>query len=278
MDRVRHERVLAPQRQELIVSEVRRRGSVRVRELTDLLGVSEMTIRRDLDTLAEAGLLEKVHGGATILGAARLARSSEEPGFAAKSARQQAEKRAIAARAAALVRPGCSVGVSAGTTTWHLAHHLVAVPDLVVVTNSLRIVETLHAARRSDLEIVLTGGTPTPSDAMVGPVAERALEGLHLDLVFLGVHGMSERAGFTTPNLLEARTDEAFIAAGARVVVTADSTKWGTVGLAAIAPLEAADAVITDDGLPSEARAALDEAVDEVIVVPVDAGSGPAAD
>ena len=126
--------MLAGQRQLLILEEVRRRGAVRVAELTELLEVSDMTIRRDLDVLAAAGLVDKVHGGATAPG--RL--SADEPGFEAKSHRQLEEKDAIARAAAELVEPGQAIGLTAGTTTWRLAHHILDVPDLTVVTNSIQ--------------------------------------------------------------------------------------------------------------------------------------------
>src|SRR5690606_35373515 len=98
---------------------------------------------------------------------------------------------------------------------------------------------------------ILTGGLRTPSAALVGAVADRAIESLHVDVLFLGVHGMDAAAGFTTPNLAEAHTDAAFIACARRLVVLADATKWATVGLATIAPLAAADVLITDDDLPA---------------------------
>ena len=97
--------MLAGQRQHLIAEEIRRRGAVRVSELTELLGVSDMTIRRDLDVLAGSGLLDKVHGGAT----ARRSLSTDEPGFEAKSRRQFAEKEAIALAARGLVEPGQAI-------------------------------------------------------------------------------------------------------------------------------------------------------------------------
>ena len=88
---------------------------------------------------------------------------------------------------------------------------------------------------------MLTGGTRTPSDALVGPVAVAAIGTLHLDLLFLGVHGMSERAGYTTPNLMEAEINRALVDAAERLVVLADHTKWGTVGISSIVPLGRAD-------------------------------------
>lgn len=255
-------RVLARHRQDLILGEVTGRGSVRVSELTAMLGVSDMTIRRDLDVLAGEGLVEKVHGGATSI---LDRRSTDEPGFEAKSHRQPEEKHAIAAAAATLVRPGTAIGVTAGTTTWQFAHELADIPDLVVVTNSLPVADVLRSQGRSDSSVVITGGTRTPSDALVGPVACAALRTLHLDQVFMGVHGMGERSGFTTPNLNEAETNRVFAAAAQRLVVLADHTKWGIVGLSTIVPLDDADAVVTDEHIAPDARAVLMERCDLVI-------------
>jgi DeoR/GlpR family transcriptional regulator of sugar metabolism len=254
--------MLAAQRQKLIVDEIRREGGVRVRELTSLLEVSEMTIRRDIDVLASAGLVDKVHGGATVRGGL----SAEEPGFEAKSHRQLGEKEAIARAASKLVEPGQAIGLSAGTTTWRLAHHLASVPDLTVVTNSIQVADVLHRASRPDLTVVLTGGVRTPSDALVGPVALNAVRSLHLDVLFLGVHGISADAGLTTPNLLEAETDRAFVAASGRLVVVADHVKWGVRGLSRIAGLDEVDVLVSDHGLTSSARAEIKAHVDRLVI------------
>ncbi|MFI6504667.1 DeoR/GlpR family DNA-binding transcription regulator [Nonomuraea typhae] len=254
--------MLAQQRQQAILERVRASGGVRVADLVRELGVSDMTVRRDLETLAERGLLEKVHGGATAVGPG----STEEPGFTAKSARQQQEKETIARRAAQLVNPGTAVALSAGTTTWALAHHLVSIPDLTVITNSIPVADVFHRVPRADRTVVLTGGVRTPSDALVGPVAVAAIRRLHVDTLFLGVHGMSARAGFTTPNLLESETDRELVAAAHRLVVPADHTKWNTVGISTIAELAEADVVISDSGLPAGARTELIERVGQLII------------
>jgi DeoR/GlpR family transcriptional regulator of sugar metabolism len=245
--------LLAGQRQQRIAEEVRRRGAVRVSELTAMLAVSDMTIRRDLDVLASAGLLAKVHGGATALGPA----STDEPGFEAKSHRQLEEKEAIALRAARLVEPGQAIALTAGTTNWRLAHHLTSVPQLTVVTNSIQVANVFHHDARPDVTVVLTGGVRTPSDALVGPVAVMTLHSRHDDLLFMGVHGLTEEAGFTTPNLLEAETNQALMASARRVVVVADHTKWGVRGLSRIADLARADTVVSDQGLAAVARTTL---------------------
>ncbi|MFR9801046.1 DeoR/GlpR family DNA-binding transcription regulator [Pseudonocardia sp. RS010] len=259
--------LLARQRQELILEQVRERGAVRVSDLAERFGVSDMTVRRDLDVLARRRLVDKVHGGATAVGPV-TATSTDEPGFAVKSGRQQAEKQAIAEAAARFVEPGTAIGLSAGTTTWALARRITDVADLTVVTNSMAVAEVLHAARRPDRTVVLTGGIRTPSEALVGPVAVAALRSLNLDVVFLGVHGMSAATGFTTPNLMESETDRALVEAGQRLVVVADSTKWGTAGISTIAELAEADVLVTDDGLDADARAVLEGEVDRLVVAP----------
>jgi DeoR/GlpR family transcriptional regulator of sugar metabolism len=260
--------VLARQRQAMILEQARRTGAVRVSDLVAQLGVSDMTIRRDLDALASRGLVEKVYGGATAV----LGKSTDEPGFEAKSVQQRAQKEAIAELAATLVRPGTAIGISAGTTTWSLARALGPVAGLTVVTNSIRVADVLRDTAQADSTVVLTGGVRTPSDALVGPIAVHSLRRLHLDLVFLGVHGMADGPGFTTPNLTESETDRALVEAGGRLVVLADHTKWGIVGISTIADLDEADVVVTDDGLPEPARQVLSEHVSELLIAPVEDG------
>ena len=256
--------MLARQRQTLILERVREDGGVRVADLARDLGVSDMTVRRDLELLHNRGLIEKVHGGAT----SRPGSALFEPGFAAKSALQEPEKNAIAIAAVALVMPGTAIGISAGTTTYALARLLVDIPGLTVVTNSVPVADVLHKAARSDQTIILTGGVRTPSDALVGPFAVAALRTIHVDLVFMGVHGMDPHSGFTTPNVLEADTDRALVASGRRLVVMADHSKWGVIGISSIARLDEADTLVTDDGLDDEARELLSAAVGELVIAP----------
>jgi DeoR/GlpR family transcriptional regulator of sugar metabolism len=262
--------VLARQRQERILEALRASGGVRVSDLTEELQVSYMTIRRDLDALAERGLVEKVHGGATVA----TQRTADEPGFEAKSFRERPEKEAIAAEAVRLVRPGTAIGVTAGTTTWTLARYLRDIPNLTVVTNSVPVAEVMRRSGRTDLSIVLTGGLRTPSDALVGPVADLAVRSMHVDILFMGVHGMEERGGFTTPNLLEAETNRALVRSARQLVVVADHTKWGIVGLSTIAGLDEADVLVTDDRLGPDAQATLGEHVGKLIIARSVEGNG----
>ncbi|MBY8882485.1 DeoR/GlpR family DNA-binding transcription regulator [Actinacidiphila acidipaludis] len=271
-----NQNLLAEQRRALILDEVRRRGGVRVNELTRRLNVSDMTVRRDLDALARQGVVEKVHGGAVPV----VEASSHEPGFEAKSALELGAKEAIARAAAALVPPGSAIALAGGTTAFALAHHLLDVPDLTVVTNSVRVADVFQSGQRrpgnghgeATATVVITGGVRTPSETLVGPVADRAIQSLHFDLLFLGVHGISVEAGLSTPNLAEAETNRQFVRSARRVVVIADHTKWGTVGLSSFASLEDVDTLVTDAGIPEVLRAEIAEHLSDLIV----AGEPPA--
>ncbi|WP_270886342.1 DeoR/GlpR family DNA-binding transcription regulator [Pedococcus sp. 5OH_020] len=254
--------MLASQRRSTILGIVEETGAVKVSELVDQLGVSDMTVRRDIEQLATEGLLERVHGGALAVGG----RTSDEPGFTAKSGLMHAEKETIAQAAAALVEPGAAIGISAGTTTYEFARVVRAVPDLTVVTNSVPVAQLLHESGTPGQTVVLTGGIRTPSDALVGPVAVAALRMLHVDRLFLGVHGMDPRAGLTTPNLVEGETNQAMVDSARQVCVLADHTKWGIVGLSTIIPLAQVDTLVTDEGLGTRARRAVAEAGVELVL------------
>ncbi|MFJ8667588.1 DeoR/GlpR family DNA-binding transcription regulator [Streptomyces sp. NPDC093600] len=266
-----HQNLLAEQRRALILDEVRRRGGVRVNELTRRLNVSDMTVRRDLDALARQGVVEKVHGGAVPV----VEASTHEPGFEAKSVLESGAKDEIARTAARMVPPGAAIALSGGTTTFALAGHLLDVRDLTVVTNSVRVADVFHAAQRTGstgearpgaATVVLTGGVRTPSDALVGPVADQAIRSLHFDVLFLGVHGISVEAGLSTPNLAEAETNRLLMRSARRVVVVADHTKWGTVGLSSFARLDEVDTLVTDRGLSPRVRAEMAEHLPDLVV------------
>ena len=262
--------MLVTDRRRRVLDEVRRYGSVSVRDLAERLDVSAMTIRRDLEQLEADGALRRVRGGATM----PRAHDTEELAFTETSHRRTEEKEAIARRAAELVRPGMCVGLSGGSTTWTLARELRNVPDLTIVTNSLRIGDefTVGDARRT---VILTGGVRTPSDALVGPVAVQAMAQLHCDLVFMGVYGMDAGAGFTTPNLMEAETNRALVRSTQHLVVVADHSKWAKVGLSTIAELSAAHVLVTDDRLPVEAREDLAARIDQVLLAPAGTAGRP---
>lgn len=255
--------MLARHRQALILQAVRSDGSARVSDLTQQLGVSDMTIRRDLEVLARDGLVEKVHGGAVLPGPP----GSHEAGFEDKLVLERSEKTSIARAAATLVRPGTAIALSSGTTTFGLAQCLLDVPNLTIVTNSLRVASLFSGNRAPDgPSVVLTGGLRTPADALVGPVADLTIKSLHFDTLFLGCHGIDIEAGLTSPNLAEAETNRAFIKVARRVVVLADHTKWGVISLGSFATLDDVDVLVTDELLSADARGIAAEKNIEILV------------
>lgn len=244
--------MLAPERQSRILKELQQFEAIRVTDLAALLQVSEMTVRRDIEALDAKGLLRKIHGGAT-----RLARfSAVEPGFASNADRQLDAKIAIAQRALTLVEPGMTVALTGGTTTYQLAMLLNGIDGLTVVTNSLKAAEALYQLQPANgTKVIVTGGERTPSEALVGSVASAAIARLNTDICFMGIHGIDARRGLTSPNLVEAATNTAFVQAAARLVVLADHSKFNVRSLAAIAELSEVDTLITDDGASPETLA-----------------------
>lgn len=241
------QKMFAEERRGLILDEVNRSGSVTVSELVGRLGVSDMTVRRDLETLSAHKLLQKVHGGAVP-----LPKTSAEPHFTQKQRLNPEEKKTIAREALPFIEDGHTIAFSAGTTTWQVANALPqGEEDFTFITNSTNVALTLQ--EKGWGQIVLSGGSfRTPSDALVGPFAERTLKTLNADVLFLGVHGIHPDAGLTTPNVAEAETNRCLVDAAQRVVVVADHTKLGVIALAKIAPLSRVDVLVTDEKADAE--------------------------
>lgn len=224
-----------------ILEQLSRNGGVSVADLAGSFSVSPATIRRDLQLLEQQRLVTRVHGGAVASGVLY------ELPLRYKAARQQEEKRRIAVAAAQLVADGMTVGLTGGTTTTEVARSLVERSGLTVVTNALNLASEL--AVRSNLKLLVPGGVARPeSYELVGPIAEAGLDGLNLDLVFLGVDGISVKTGCTTHHEVEAYTNRALIERANRVVVVADSSKLGRVAFARICTVAEVDELITDRG------------------------------
>jgi DeoR family transcriptional regulator of aga operon len=234
-----------------ILETLARNGSVSVTDLAEGFEVSLATIRRDLQLLDEQRLVSRIHGGAVARGILY------ELPLRYKAARHQEEKRRIGQVAAKQVADGATVGLTGGTTTTEVAHALADRAGLTVVTNAVNLASEL--AVRSNLKLVVPGGVARPeSYELVGPLAEANLAGLNLDLVFVGVDGISVEAGCTTHHEVEAHTNHALIERARRVVVVADSSKLGQVAFARICRIEALDELITDDGAdPAQVEAFL---------------------
>jgi len=233
-----------------ILQRLNESGSVGVAELAGQLGVSEASVRRDLRRLEQQNLLTRTHGGAAASGVLY------ELPMRYRGGQHHEAKRAIAAAAVALVTSETtSVGLNGGTTTTEVARALTGHPGLRVVTNALNIASEL--AVRSTIELVVCGGSARPeSYELVGPLAEGALATLNLDLVLVGVDGISVDEGLTTHHEVEAHTNHALIGRARRVVVVADSSKLGQVAFARICGVDDVDELITDsDAAPADVEA-----------------------
>lgn len=212
---------------------------VTIGQLTEALGVSEATVRRDLDALQRSGVVQRTHGGAVAV-------QLRELPYPVRGRRQHAEKRAIGRAAAALITPGDTVFVGGGSTTLQLATLLVDA-DVTVVTNSLPVATELARSRRG--QVIVVGGTlRTPELSLVGPRAVDAIRSYRASAAFLGVPALDGEHGFTADGDAEAATDHAFISMAQRTVLLADHTKLGRVATTHVVPLSAIDTVVTDTG------------------------------
>ncbi len=242
--------MLAAERRRLIAESIRARGVVSVAEMAQNLGTTEITLRRDLRSMAREGLLVRTHGGAVLPAAL-----GHEPSYSEKAHQAADEKAAIAALALKFIRPGDSILLGPGTTTLALARLLSGFPELTVVTNSLLVAQALMAAPH--VEVILTGGTLRRSiHALVGPAAEDSVRLLRASQAFISGNGFSAERGLSTPSPIVAATDRALAGAAQQVVVLADYTKIGQETMCQTVPADRVDMLITDSrALPGELEA-----------------------
>lgn len=243
----------------MVLEALQESGEVSVAALSRDAGVSEMTIRRDLEALERTGALRRVHGGA-ISGVSR----SYEPPFALRAGRNADVKQRIGRAAAALISDGDTAVIDVGSTTLELARALHDASRLTIITPSLRAAHEL--SDNAGLRVIVTGGIARAGElSLIGDLAERAFEELHPDAVFLGVGGIDPVAGLTEFNLDDTRVKRAALASARRCVVLADSTKLGRVAFARICLLDRVDVLVTDSGADPAALDSIREAGVEVL-------------
>jgi len=240
---------------------IRVRGFAALDELVRELGVSESTVRRDLDALEEQGSAKRTHGG--VLYAGGMPRLAE---FDERQPANWAAKRMIASQAADRIGDGETVLLDGGTTTYEVARLLVG-RSLQVVTNSLPVANLFASEARSDL--VLLGGYVSPRTGVcLGPYANELLGRLHVTTTVLSAAGIDEE-GLFNAHLLLAETEQAMLRAAGRVMVVADSSKFGRKSLTLVAPLSDIDVVVSDDGLSAEWRTRIAAAGTDLVVAVV---------
>jgi DeoR family transcriptional regulator of aga operon len=256
-------RLLVEERRRRILELVEAQERVTVDELVGRYGVSAVTIRGDLDALADLGAVVRSHGGAL-----KRAEALEDVPIAVKETLHHAEKVRIGHAAAQMIRDGETVMLDSGTTTVELARQIrfLKVRSLTVITNALNI--AMEIASLPHIRLIMIGGILRQmSYSLCGPPAEHALRGLHADRLFLAVDGLDPEIGLMTPDVLEAQLNTVMIEVSREVVVVADSSKFQRRSLSVIAKLDAVHKVVTDSGASPEVLAALRARNVEVIVV-----------
>ena len=233
---------LAPERFDRIRAILKERRTIRVDELSNELGVSPATIRRDLGELDQQGHVRKIHGGAVSL-EGRL----DEPLFDDKATVSAREKKSIAEAALAYIKPNDSIFLDGGSTVLALAHLLTERVGLTVVTNSLRVAGALSG---SGPRVLLVGGELRRlSQTFVGPLTQPLIEKLHFDKAFMGTIGLSVNEGMTTTDPAEAFTKQLVMQHAETIFLLADSSKIDKVAFANAGSANDIDTLITDEGM-----------------------------
>lgn len=253
--------MLIEERRQHVLAQIQKDGRVLVAELSDALGISRITIRKDLDNLEGRGLVQRTHGGALAPQVTTLMDLTLKE----KQLRRLKEKQRIAEAAAKLVHDGQCILLDSGTTTTAVAQSLRRFNRLTVITNAVNIASELAS---TEFEVILIGGALRKNSfSLVGPLAEEMLSEIHADILFLGVDGFDSTVGLTTPNVLESRVNRAMVKASRRVVAVCDSTKFNRRSLALIVPPSAIHTVITDNQISEQDVETLHSSGIEVIRV-----------
>ena len=229
------------ERQQQLTRLLDRDGRLTVTGICEQFGVSEATARRDLDALAEQGLIQRMHGGAI-----RTQRATPEEPILKRAQESEAEKESIGRAAAALVEDGETIFLGSGTTVLQVAQNLLE-RKITVITNSLPVINAM--ANRPNITLIALGGTLRESElSFIGHLTEKSLEELNADKVIIGARAINLEQGLTNDYLPETLTDRAIIKIGRTVIVVADHTKCSIVSTAALAPLDAMHTLVTDRG------------------------------
>ncbi|WP_052487190.1 DeoR/GlpR family DNA-binding transcription regulator [Gordoniibacillus kamchatkensis] len=237
--------MIVVQRRNKIKEIVLQERSVKVADLVKEFNVSEETIRRDLNQLEREGIIQKNYGGAILVEELQNAAPNVPP-VQQRKFQYFEEKDAIGRMAASLVSEGQIVILDSGSTTWCIARHLRGVPNLMVVTNGINIAE--ECSHNEETSVFVMGGKLVKkSMSLVGPQAEIELQKYNAHFAFLGTSGITERKGFTSSDLYEAEVKRAMVAAGQKIVIVADHSKFEQQGLISFAGFRDVDILITSE-------------------------------
>jgi DeoR/GlpR family transcriptional regulator of sugar metabolism len=234
------------ERQNQILQFILRSQRISITGVCENFSVSEATARRDLETLASEGKIQRVHGGAIA-----LTEAPPESPILQRDREQADEKTRIGRAAAALVRDGETVFLGSGTTVLEVARALRTRPTLTVITNSLPVVNAFAGLK--NINVICLGGMLRDSElSFIGHITEQALAEVRADKVFIGTRAISLEHGLTHDYLHETMTDRAILKAGQELIVVADHTKFGRAATVLLAPIESIHTIVTDKGTPQD--------------------------
>jgi DeoR family transcriptional regulator, fructose operon transcriptional repressor len=256
--------MLAETRRRMLLDLISRQGFATLEELVKSLGVSESTVRRDLEALDLSGSVKRTHGGAVYSGEVRALPALED-----RATTAAAEKQAIGRATAALVEDGDTVLLDGGTTTLEVARALVGRP-IQVVTNCLPIAHLLASSAPTDL--ILIGGYVYPRTGVaLGPLAVATMQGIRVRRAILGAGGIVAE-GIYNSNMLLVESERRMMACGQETVIVADHTKFGRLALARLCGLDQVQHLVVDPGLPDAYRNILRDAGVTIHLAPLAAG------
>jgi len=254
----------ASDRHAQLIGLLKKRGYCSVVEMSQLLNVSQMTIRRDLHMLHEKQIAEVTHGGARFSASKRI-----EPDFDIRTHEHLAEKQAIGKLAVErFIEEGDVVGIDSGSTTLEIVRNLPNIP-LTIVTHSLAAANVVAQNKRYSL-IVLGGILQHEANCLCGPQAIAALQTLYINKLFLSASGLLLPHGLSCDNLLDAEVKQALISSSRQTILCMDSSKIGRAYLARFAPLNIIDVLITDNVISDESREAIEQLQIEIITASVE--------
>lgn len=240
--------MLKKERQRKILEIIERSGKVEVEQLANILGVSVMTVRRDLTQLDNLGFLERVHGGALLL---QQKRGGEELPVFERSREKTEIKERIGRAVAGLINDHEKIFLGSGSTTAAIASALLHHRNLTVFTNAINISNILMASPQ--IRVAVLGGFLRRSElSLIGYFAENALRGLQVDKLVIGIRGIDPIKGLTSDNIEELITDQAIMNISKTIIIAADNSKLGYVAAIRTAPITAATKIITNVGGPKD--------------------------
>ena len=248
------------QRRIKILELIREDGHAKVQDLSKIFGVTDVTIRQDLETLEEMGYVQREHGGAFLKDVGSFAKTGQ-----VMNQTNLQEKKDIALKAVSFIQEGDSIILDSGSTTTEIAKLMMKYKSLTVITNALNI--ALIIGENPGINLIVTGGEfKAPTLSLTGQMAADSFKGLHANKLFLATAGISSNLNLTYPSLSDLLVKSTMIKSAEHVFLVADSSKLGICAFASLGPISLVDTFITDKKIKDTDKARMEEAGINVLI------------